>query len=674
MKKVLFFLGLLAIANLLFSQSVDVTFQVDMQNQTVSPDGVHIAGSFQGWDPSATLMSPSGSGDIYEVTVSLTAGETIEYKYINGNAWGADESVPASCAQNNNRYLTVPASDTVLDEVCFGSCLACVLPQVNITFQVDMSNETVSPDGVHLAGSFQSWDPSATPMTDMGNNIYAVTLSLGVGEYHEYKFINGNAWGADESVPAECATNNNRSYTVPASDDTIDVVCFGSCSACTPIVNHSITFQVDMTGQTVSPDGVHIAGSFQGWDPGATLMTNKGGNIWTYTTDLPENGYYEYKFVNGTTWGEDESVPSSCNQNGNRYINVPPGDTILTAVCFGSCNICNPPTHDVTFTVDMSNQNVSPAGVHIAGSFQGWDPAADSMTNVSENYYQITFTLGEGDYIEYKFINGDTFGDAEFVPGECNSGGNRYFTVPSNDVVLDTVCYGECSACQSTLYSFNLSVFLQGNFNGSSMNTALYDMGMLSNEQPYNSSPWNYDGLESLNAPSEANVVDWVLVEFRQTSGDASTATADKFLDHQAALLLADGSIVKPDGVSPIQLTANITDNLYVVIYHRNHLAVMSANALTNTGNVYSYDFTDALSKAYSDGQVDLGNGHFGMIAGDSDGNGVINADDKDINWNNDSGKQGYYNSDLNADSEVDNKDKNDVWEQNFGLQTSVPN
>ena len=37
---------------------------------------------------------------------------------------------------------------------------------VNVTLNVDMSNVTVSENGVHVAGSFQGWDPAATPLTD----------------------------------------------------------------------------------------------------------------------------------------------------------------------------------------------------------------------------------------------------------------------------------------------------------------------------------------------------------------------------------------------------------------------------------------------------------------------------------------------------------------------------
>ena len=665
------------------SQTVNVTFRVDMQDQIVDPAGVHLAGSFQAplpeWDPNGISLTAPAIGNVWDTTLQLTAGEVIEYKFINGDTWGQDESVFGPCgAGNGNRVITIPSIDTVLLAVCFGSCTPCVVPQVDITFQVDMTNETVSPDGVHVAGSFQGWDPAGTLMTDMGNNIYAVTLSVGIGEYHEYKFLNGNAWGTQETVPAACGVDDgngayNRFMTVSGTNTTLDAVCFGSCDVCSALTDVNVTFQVDMSNQTVSPEGVHIAGAFQGWDPGASLMTEDGSGVWSYTTVLTTGNYYEYKFVNGIIWDDAESVPSQCNQNGNRYLTAPANDTTLPVICFGSCNICNPIPYDVTFTVDMATQNVSPEGVYLVGTFNGWDTTATQLTNTSGSYYEVTLTLGGNDFHEFKYLNGNTFAGAEFVPGECNYNGNRFLTVPGTNTTLDTVCFGECDACVNQLYTFNLKVFLEGPFNGTNMDSDLFTSGYFWNDQPYNTEPWNYGGTESQNIGPEINVVDWVLVEFRETDGDASTATPDKFLDRQAAILLADGSIVKPDGVSPIQLTANITQNLYVIIYQRNHLSVMSASALNGFGNVYSYDFTDALSKAYLDGQKNIGGGSFGMTGGDSDGSGIIDGNDKDINWKTDAGNAGYYGSDLNMDSEVNNVDKNDVWENNNGSATSVP-
>lgn len=436
------------------ASGVEITFRVDMSQQTVSPLGVHIAGSFQGWDPSATEMTDTGNS-VYAITITLAEGEYIEYKFVNGNAWGMDETVPASCAVGGNRYFTVPSQNTTLEAVCFGSCTICNPGTVDITFQVDMSNATVSPLGVHIAGNFQGWNPGGTPMTEIGNNVWAVTIELGIGVFVEYKFINGNAWGMDETVPPQCAIGLNRFLTVPAVPTTLDAVCFGSCDPCgPPPIDIEVTFRVDMTNEIVSPDGVHIAGGFQGWDPGATLMTDAGDNIFTYTTILPSGTYQEYKFVNGTTWEQSENLPPECSNSNNRYLTVPQSNTVLPAVCYGECDPCGPPPVlvDVTFIVDLAEEIVSPQGIHLAGSFQGWDPASLEMVNIIDDIYQVTVTLLSGTYFEYKFINGDTFDGAELVPEECGvddgfGGYSRFYTVPDVNVTLPEVCFSSCSEC-----------------------------------------------------------------------------------------------------------------------------------------------------------------------------------------------------------------------------------
>jgi uncharacterized protein (TIGR02145 family) len=122
-----------------------------------------------------------------------------------------------------------------------------------------------------------------------------------------------------------------------------------------------------------------------------------------------------------------------------------------------------------------------------------------------------------------------------------------------------------------------------------------------------------------------------------------------------------------------ITYSGSVTGNLYVIIRHRNHLAIMSSGALTNNGGVYAWDFTDQPGKAYLDGQKLIGTNVFGMAGGDSDANGIIGQSDKDANWTPDAGEMGYKPGDLSLDAQVNNLDKVDVWEPNIGKTSMVP-
>jgi hypothetical protein len=102
---------------------VDVTFTVDMANQTidVANGGVSISGNFNEY--TKEQMTQVGNG-IYSITKSLVEGRPIEYKFRNGNAF---ENILGSCATGNlgNRSLIVPAENSSLNTVCYSSCDPC---------------------------------------------------------------------------------------------------------------------------------------------------------------------------------------------------------------------------------------------------------------------------------------------------------------------------------------------------------------------------------------------------------------------------------------------------------------------------------------------------------------------------------------------------------------------
>jgi uncharacterized protein (TIGR02145 family) len=220
---------------------------------------------------------------------------------------------------------------------------------------------------------------------------------------------------------------------------------------------------------------------------------------------------------------------------------------------------------------------------------------------------------------------------------------------------------------------FDIKVFLEGPFNGTEMNTDLNAAGLIPLNQPFNGAPWNYNGTESVTAIPNTNIVDWILLELRETTGDAATVTPDKMINRQAAFLKADGKVVGTDGSSMIVYNGTINSNLYVIIWHRNHIAIMTSGNLEENGGIYSWDFTDQLNKAYLEGQKALGVGFYGMIGGDCDASNRVFQNDKYTYWRYDAGKSGFYNTDLNFDKQVNNNDINDIWFNNYGINSKIP-
>lgn len=327
------------------------------------------------------------------------------------------------------------------------------LPPVNVTFQVDMSQVGGS---AFISGSFNGWAQQA--MTDAGGGIWTYTTSLNQGVSIQYKFRQGVNYEGDLLAP--CGNGSNRVHTVDDEDEILDVVCYGSCSACPPPpVTVDVTFRVNMSQQTVSGNGVHIAGSFQGtWNP-ATIALTDGNNdqVYEVTLAIEENTSIQYKFINGNAWGTDESVAGACASGGNRVLAVGNTDMFTNIVCFGSCDNCPAavPTHPVTFRLNMGTTVPSADGVHIAGNFgtagyPNWVPDAIAMSDADGDFiYEVTLNLNENTYYDYKFVNGDEWGEDESSAAlsGCEFSGNRTMQVLTSSVILPKVCYNSCNNC-----------------------------------------------------------------------------------------------------------------------------------------------------------------------------------------------------------------------------------
>ncbi len=217
----------------------------------------------------------------------------------------------------------------------------------------------------------------------------------------------------------------------------------------------------------------------------------------------------------------------------------------------------------------------------------------------------------------------------------------------------------------------DLKVFLQGPFNITNMNIDLNSFGLIPINQPYNISPWNYSGLETV-VSVPANVVDWVLVELRDAQ-DAVSATGETVIARQAAFLLNDGSVVGLDGLSILSFNHSINHSLFTIIRHRNHIDVMSAYPLQKLAGVYSYDFTTIDQAIGVNATILLGNGTYGIYSGDANADGEIDDLDKLGVWIFEVGGFDYLPSDLNLDSQSNNIDKNDLWLINMGNDCQVP-
>ena len=249
----------------------------------------------------------------------------------------------------------------------------------------------------------------------------------------------------------------------------------------------------------------------------------------------------------------------------------------------------------------------------------------------------------------------------------------RYSTAPTP---CESFYYGQVEDYSVKVIrdlDLDVTVFLEGPYNGTDMNTGINTVLPLS--QPFSGFPWFYPGTESVGTIPNGDIVDWVLVDIRDaaTVDNAAPATS---IGMQAAFLRNDGKIVDLNGDPVITFSgASVNDNLFVVVYPRNHIPVISANAVTQTGGVYTYNFSTAEGQARGGaaGHKSIGGGVWGMFSGNSNGDNDINDTDKDTNWMSEVGTSGYLSSDVNMDGQSNNQDKNDMWVPNNGKSSQVP-
>ncbi|MBN1338654.1 MAG: hypothetical protein JXA03_04985 [Bacteroidales bacterium] len=221
----------------------------------------------------------------------------------------------------------------------------------------------------------------------------------------------------------------------------------------------------------------------------------------------------------------------------------------------------------------------------------------------------------------------------------------------------------------------DIMVFLEGPYNGTDMNTTLLISGLIPFNQPYNTAPWNYSGTEFVPSMPNSAIVDWILVELRDAP-DASSAWSSTMVAQQAAFLLKDGSVAGTDGLSLLRFSnISVQNSLFAVIRHRNSIGIITANSLNRTNGIYSYNFTSDANVVYG-GNIahkELAPGAWGLTGADGNADGQINNPDKINIWLQQSGQNGYLPGDFNLDAQVNNTDKNELWKPNTGLGGQVP-
>ncbi len=297
-------------------------------------------------------------------------------------------------------------------------------------------------------------------------------------------------------------------------------------------------------------------------------------------------------------------------------------------------------------------------------------------------------TADGGTGVTERGIVWDTSADPTTANNKITNGsGNGTFSATIGSLpVASTIHYrAYATNAQGTSYGSNVSfttlpnmavvaatVFLEGAYNGIDLSKGIN--GNIPIVQPYSIN--GHTGGIAGSIP--ANAVDWVLVELREAASAAAALSSTK-VGSAAGFLMNDGTIKATDGTSDltVSLSGNTGSDFFVVIYHRNHLPVISANAISESSSAYTIDFTSVSANTYQGtaGLASLSGAKFGMLAGDADGDGDVDATDL-TTWRNQNGITFNYNSsngDFNLDGVINAVDRNDFHQKNSSKTSQVP-
>ena len=476
--------------------AVDITFSVDVSNEDLTSGcSPTVAGTFNNWS-SAYNLTDIGYG-IWETTVDLNPNSYYEFKFgICG--WELEDLPPgSSCTVTNygytNRFLNVTDGNLSLETYYYASCDISTSGETGEDWILLWSDEFDAPDIDMTKWSYEvgtgNWgwgNGEAQYYTDNSNNSFIEDGKLII------KAIRQSYSGSDYTS-ARMVTRNKGDWTygrievrakLPAGTGTWPAIWMMPTDS--EYGGWPDSGEIDIMEHVgFDPGAIHATchnDTYNWYDgippPGGELNVNDfDENFHTYTLEWTESSlkwfvdetlYYTYSNTSswstwpynydffiilniaiGGTWGGQQGIDDGIFpvQMEVEYVRVYQGD-----------GGTGPESSDVTFLVDMQNEQIDESGVYVSGGdAQLAGPAGILMSDSdNDNIWSVTIPLESGTYT-YKFRNG--YYDYWDGPGwedansleECGVGewNDREVSVSDEDFVVGPYCFSSCEPCEN---------------------------------------------------------------------------------------------------------------------------------------------------------------------------------------------------------------------------------
>lgn len=168
-----------------------------------------------------------------------------------------------------------------------------------------------------------AWEPVAAPDL-LRYEVLRATTPGGpyehVGSAVEPSFTDDSVTPGTTYVYAVAAVDTGFNRSAPSAE-------VSAAAQTRPV---AVTFTVTLPPGTPPGDTIHIAGDFQGWDPGGTPMTRVDATTWTITLPFTEGDEPQYKYTRGS-W-EAVEKDDACGEIPNRTVTVTHGEDGTQAV------------------------------------------------------------------------------------------------------------------------------------------------------------------------------------------------------------------------------------------------------------------------------------------------------------------------------------------------------
>ncbi len=554
----------------------------------------------------ADLLNPGQGAIQYQWQVSLDGGTTWQPQQagqVGANTYGgttSDTMVISPLTGLNGRMYRLQGWTGTCDTISTAAVTLNVEGPLTFTDQ---------PDDVTLCSN------GATSFTIAINN----ATGVGTVQYQWEVSANGVTWSnLTNTAPYSGVTTNTLSISNVTGLYNYKYRCKVRTSNCD--YSFSQLAQLFVEGPITIDD-----------QPDNASVCSNIGHIFESTVTNPGSGAMQFQWqvspFGSSTWSN--ITASQSTGNGGTYTGVKTMDLnislvsglngyryrllIRTSQCFDTSNVVTLTVLDACLTgtcdfdLDGLDNNTDP------------DDDNDQLADVWEDYLtnnNVTdgwnYLDNTGGLLNYSNCNVDSDGDGILDGQEDPDGDNINNTEETDaDGVFDGDPLDPCDPILGpTCVGINLAikVYLQG----AKIGTLPSDTLMRDNLRSYGNPATRlipatepYTALANFTHKGDGGgeivedsttvfavtgpnaIIDWVFVELR------SSTKLDSVVTTKAGLLQRDGDVVAEDGTSPLRFPTANAGSFYVAVRHRNHLGVMTAEALDLSPIIQTVDFTD---------------------------------------------------------------------------------